>query len=146
MIRGILARGRFLRSGSLSRLALKANPIQCGLGKWVDGVSNMPGIPPKLTVGDLRPCKVAASGAWRDENTFEMIWHFYETPHSDIVTCHFDGDKVKVEFLSSITQKTARHPEPTSSCKGLRYERFHANFWGDSFRLLIIILLLILIE
>jgi hypothetical protein len=93
-------------------------PIQCGLGKWVDGVSNMPGIPPKITVGELRPCKVAAGGAWRDENTFEMIWHFYETPHSQIVTCRFDGDKVKVEFLSSIMQKSVPHPKPNIVLQG----------------------------
>ena len=96
-----------------------AYPVQCGLGKWVDGVCNMPGIPPKITVGDLHPCKVAAGGAWRDENTFEMIWHFYETPHSDIVTCHFDGDKIKVEFLSSITQKSAAQPEPNIVLQGV---------------------------
>jgi CubicO group peptidase (beta-lactamase class C family) len=96
-----------------------AYPIQCGLGKWTEGVSNMPGLPAKITVGDLRPCKVAASGAWRDENTFEMIWRFYETPHSEIVTCHFDSDKVKIEFLSSITQKSGPHPEPNIVLQGV---------------------------
>jgi CubicO group peptidase (beta-lactamase class C family) len=94
-------------------------PIQCGLGKWVEGISNMPGIPPKITVGNLRPCRVAASGAWRDENTFAMIWHFYETPHSDFVTCHFAGDKVKVEFLSSITRRSGPHPEPNVVLQGV---------------------------
>jgi hypothetical protein len=94
-------------------------PILCGLGKWVEGISNMPGTPPKITVGDLRPCKVAASGAWRDENTFEMLWRFYETPHSERVTCRFDGDKVKVEFLSSITQKSAKNPEPNYVLQGM---------------------------
>jgi CubicO group peptidase (beta-lactamase class C family) len=93
--------------------------VQCGLGKWIDGICNMPGVPPKITVGDLRPCKVAAAGAWRDENMFEMIWHFYETPHSEIVTCHFDGDKVKVEFLGSITQKSSSHPEPNVILQGV---------------------------
>jgi len=94
-------------------------PVQCGLGKWIDGVCNMPGIPPKITVGELRPCKVAASGAWRDENTFDMIWHFYETPHSDYVACRFDGEKVKVEFLGSITKKSSAHPEPNLVLDGI---------------------------
>jgi hypothetical protein len=92
--------------------------IQCGLGQWVEGVSNMPGTPPKITVGDLRPCKVAASGAWRDDNTFAMLWRFYETPHSENVTCHFDGDKIKVEFLTSIAPKSA-HPEPNLVLQGV---------------------------
>ncbi len=94
-------------------------PIQCGLGKWVDGVTNLPGIPPKITVGDLRPCKIAASGAWRDENTFEMIWHFYETPHSEMVTCRFDGDKVKVEFVTSIAQRNSKNPAPHLVLEGV---------------------------
>jgi len=94
-------------------------PIQCGLGRWAEGISNLPGIPPKITVGDLRPCKVAASGAWRDENTFAMIWRFYETPHSETVTCRFDGDKVKIEFLTSITQKSASHPAPNYVLQGV---------------------------
>jgi hypothetical protein len=94
-------------------------PIQCGLGKWVDGVTSVPGIPPKITVGDLRPCKIAASGAWRDENTFAMIWQFYETPHSEIVTCRFDRDKVKVEFVTSIAQKASQHPTPHIVLEGV---------------------------
>jgi hypothetical protein len=105
---------RFERDGCTFDLtdAKGAYPIHCGLGRWADGVSNMPGTPPKITVGDLRPCKVAAAGAWPDDNTFQMIWQFYETPHSDTVTCHFDGDKVRVEFLTSIAQKTEAHPAP----------------------------------
>jgi CubicO group peptidase (beta-lactamase class C family) len=94
-------------------------PIRCGLGKWEEGPSIMPGLPPKITVGDLRPCNVAASAAWRDENTLEMFWRFYETPHSERVTCRFDGDKVKVEFLSSITEKSSKNPEPNYVLQGV---------------------------
>ncbi len=92
--------------------------IHCGLGKWVDGVSTMPGTPPKITVGDLRPCKVAASGAWKDDNTFAMMWRFYETAHSEFVTCRFDGDNVRVEFMDSITQRSKAHPVPNSVLQG----------------------------
>ncbi|HEY3862268.1 MAG TPA: serine hydrolase [Verrucomicrobiae bacterium] len=87
------------------------NPITCGLGQWADGVTNMPGVPPKITVGDLRPAKVAAAAAWRDDHTLEMRWRFYETPHSEKVTCQFEGDKVKIEFLASIAEKSG-HPDP----------------------------------
>ena len=85
-------------------------PIHCGLGKWVDGECNMPGTPPKMTVGDLRPCKIAASAGWKDENTFEMIWRYYETPHHDTVTCHFDGNNVTVEFKNSIPKHEETRP------------------------------------
>ena len=87
------------------------HPIRCGMGKWLDGVTDMPGTPPKLTVGNLLPAKVAASGAWTDSNTFEMTWRFYETPHHDTVACHFDGESVEVKFMNSISEKSSSHPE-----------------------------------
>ncbi len=78
--------------------------VNCGLGRWLDGQTAMPGTPPKLTQGKLPPVsKVAAAGAWKDERTFEMVWRYYETPHHDTVTCRFDGDKVRVEYLDSMT-------------------------------------------
>jgi len=77
--------------------------VKFGLQKWVRGETTMPGTPPKLTQGDLGPkSKVAGSGTWKDENTFEMTWQFYETPHHDTVTCRFEGEKVRIEFLNSI--------------------------------------------
>jgi hypothetical protein len=85
--------------------------INCGLADWADGETYMPGTPPKLTVGDLRPLKIAASGTWKDAKTFVMTWRYYETPHHDTVTAHFDGDNVKVEYLGSIAEHSSR-PEP----------------------------------
>jgi hypothetical protein len=41
--------------------------IDCELGRWKDGETSMPGMPPKLTRGDLGPLsKVDASAAWQD--------------------------------------------------------------------------------
>jgi hypothetical protein len=62
----------------------------------------MPGTPPKITVGELRPCKIAASAAWQGGSRFDMIWRYYETPHHDTVMCRFEGKKVRIEFLNSI--------------------------------------------
>jgi CubicO group peptidase (beta-lactamase class C family) len=85
--------------------------VRGGLGKWVDGVTNMPGTPPEVTsiIGvkpaDQRlPAKVAGAAAWKDDDTFEMAWHFYETPHHNLVISRFDGDRISVEILNSITQ------------------------------------------
>jgi CubicO group peptidase (beta-lactamase class C family) len=92
-----------------------SSEVRCGIGKWADGVTNMPGTPPKLSEiiagSDPRPLQVAAAGAWKDDNTFEMRWRFYETPHHDTVTCRFDGDGVRIEFLNSITQLMGAHAE-----------------------------------
>jgi CubicO group peptidase (beta-lactamase class C family) len=84
--------------------------VRCGLGKWVDGECSLPGTPPKITVGDLRPCKIAAAGRWKDESTFEMIWRYYETPHHDTVTCHFEGNAVTMEFHNSIPGHAETRP------------------------------------
>jgi CubicO group peptidase (beta-lactamase class C family) len=95
------------------------HPITCGTEKWVFGKTDMPGTPPKLTVGALGPVsKVMASGTWKDANTFVMTWHFYETPHHDTVTCRFDGDKVIIEFLNSVTEYMPSHQETRPALLG----------------------------
>jgi CubicO group peptidase (beta-lactamase class C family) len=92
--------------------------IRCRTDRWVDGETDLPGTPPKITVGDLRPVKIAARGTWQDENTWVMIWRYYETPHHDTVTCRFDGNNVKIEFLNSITQLSSSHPETRPALSG----------------------------
>jgi hypothetical protein len=47
-----------------------------------------------------------------------MVWRFIETPHHDTVTCHFDGDSVRVEFLNSLTQLSASHKEKRPAIEG----------------------------
>ena len=80
--------------------------LECGIETWLEGETTMPGMPPKLTSGNLGPrSRVAASGTWKDEKTFEMTWRFTETPHHERVTCRFDGDKVALEFMSSVTRR-----------------------------------------
>jgi hypothetical protein len=87
-------------------------PITCGLEKWGLGETMMPGTPPKLTKSKgLTKSKVAASGTWRDDQIFEMIWRFIETPHHDTVTCRFDKDELKVEFMNSVTQLSPSRKE-----------------------------------
>ena len=95
------------------------HPITCGLGKWVDRKADMPGTPPKLTSGDLGPVsKVLAGGVWKDDDTFEMTWRFYETPHHDTVICRFDGNKLRVEFLSSVGEKMRSQRESRPTLEG----------------------------
>ena len=58
------------------------------------------------------PARLAAAGAWKDADTLQMQWRYYETPHFDTVTLKFSGDKVEVAFLNSLTQMAAAvHPE-----------------------------------
>jgi len=90
--------------------------VTAGMNAWLDGETDLPGEPPKLTRGKLPPVsKVAASAAWKDEHTLQVRLQFYETPHHDSITCRFDGDAVRVEFLDSLaamspSRKDRRHP------------------------------------
>ncbi len=47
-----------------------------------------------------------------------VTWQFYETPHHDTVTCRFDSDKVKIEFLSSVSEKLSAHKETRPALLG----------------------------
>ena len=83
-----------------------AYPITCGFEHWRRGETALPATPPRLISGGApkrgTPSKVAASGAWTNESTFEVMLRYYETPHHDLVNCHFDGDQVTITFMSSI--------------------------------------------
>ncbi len=85
-----------------------AYPIICGSGKWVRGETALPGTPPRLVSGGApKPGtkhKVAASGTWTDENTYECMLRYYETPHHDSITCRFDGSQVKIAFMNSMAK------------------------------------------
>jgi len=93
-------------------------PIRCGIERWNEGETSMPGTPPKLTSGPSTKSKVAASTTWQDENTLQMTWRYCETPHHDTVTCHFEGDNVRVEFLGSLTQLPSSHKETRPVLQG----------------------------
>jgi len=81
-------------------------PIACGIERWQHGETALPGTPPRLIAGGApQPGtrhKLVASGTWKDEQTFEMTWRYYETPHHDTVTCRFDGEQVAIERVASI--------------------------------------------
>ena len=83
--------------------------LVCGLDGWVKGETIMPGDPPKLVQlknpADGRRTKVAGFGTWTDPDTFLMTWDFYETLHSDAVTCHFTENTLRLEFKNSIEEK-----------------------------------------
>ena len=95
-------------------------PITVGLGKWREGVTSLPGTPPNLVVTKVRnitSAPVAASGTWKDDSTFEMIWRYIESPHHDLVTCRFNDDKVSLQFRNSIV---AMNPSAKDSRPELR--------------------------
>ncbi len=96
--------------------------ITCGLESWHRDEATFPGTPPRLTPGGKPKnpiaSKIAASAAWTDETTLVMTWRYYETPHSDTLTCQFDGDNVTISFLSSITALNPQATDARAPLKG----------------------------
>ena len=45
----------------------------------------------------LPPFETAGSYHWIDENTLQLVLRYIESPHSETMTCHFDGDNIKIE-------------------------------------------------
>ncbi|MDB6005113.1 MAG: beta-lactamase [Prosthecobacter sp.] len=96
--------------------------ITCGLESWQRGEAAFPGTPPRLISGGMPRktgvSKVAASAAWADDGTLVMQWRYYETPHSDRVTCVFEGDNVVISFLNSITAMNPKAKDARATLKG----------------------------
>jgi len=97
--------------------------IGCDIGKWQRGETALPGTPPRLISGGASKSgtktKIATSGAWKDENTFELMLRYYETPHHDTVTCRFDGDKAAISFLSSIAAMSGKPNDTRPVIQGM---------------------------
>ena len=96
--------------------------ITCGLESWLRGEAAFPGTPPRLISGgkpkSAVPSKIAASATWVDDSTLVMTWRYYETPHSDTLTCKFDGDQVTISFLNSITAMNPKAKDTRAPLKG----------------------------
>jgi Beta-lactamase len=80
--------------------------ISFGAGKWQLGKTDLPG--PSLTADAIEnnsiifPSSIAGTYAWKDPTTLELILRYVESPHSEILTCHFNGDLVQIEIAKSL--------------------------------------------
>lgn len=67
--------------------------LVCGTEEWVKGTAPMAGNAIVRATADAR---VAARGAWLDDDTFVVKTCFYETPYVETDTWKFNGDQVNV--------------------------------------------------
>lgn len=87
--------------------------VCCGLGRWTEGETDMPGTPPNIVPssfvrGQQHP--VAAACAWRDADRLEMHWRFTVTPHHLRLLFRFDGDGLAAEMAVSLMGKAPPQP------------------------------------
>jgi CubicO group peptidase (beta-lactamase class C family) len=76
-----------------------------GDGKWARAETTRSG--PSLLTGaqnhdvGLPPFQTAGTYHWLDENTLELVLRYIESPHTETMVCHFDGDNIKVDVHNS---------------------------------------------
>ena len=84
--------------------------IQCGWSKWYLNPESKDYLFPvqwRINV----PSKIAGTATWIKENTLQMNLKLAEAIHGDKITCVFDGNKISVSFLNSISENTKNNPE-----------------------------------
>jgi len=55
-------------------------------------VNHFVGMPAVMTAGSYH---------WKDENTLELVLRYIESPHTETLTCHFDGTTVSIDDEAS---------------------------------------------
>jgi len=90
--------------------------IQFGNGEWKPGVTTKKG--PSLVarakgyfVG-LPPPKITSSYQWKDDTTLELKIRYIESPHTEIIVCHFDGNDLTADFGNSFDKNPANKKPP----------------------------------
>lgn len=64
------------------------------------------------------PSKIAATATWTTGNTLQIDLKFVEAIHGDKITCLFDGNRVSVSFLNSVSEHTKNNPEKRPQLNG----------------------------
>jgi hypothetical protein len=99
----------FTQNGSAIALTIKTNmdsyTLNFGNGQWIQGKTTLLG--PSLVAGaknhfeGLAPSQVAGSYRWKGPATLQMQLRYVDSPHTEIMTFYFDGDKISVDMLDS---------------------------------------------
>lgn len=76
--------------------------INFGPGKWKSGETSLLGpdllLQAKAHFVGLPPAKIVGSYSWTDSNTLELVLRYIESPHTEMIRCHFDNNKIGIGF------------------------------------------------
>jgi CubicO group peptidase (beta-lactamase class C family) len=99
----------FNLTGDLCQLTVKGDTavykLTFGDGRWASGLTTRPG--PNLVAGaihhdvGLPAFPTAGSYQWTDDHTLKLLLRYIESPHSETMICHVDGNKLTIEDLNS---------------------------------------------
>jgi CubicO group peptidase (beta-lactamase class C family) len=82
--------------------------IPCGYGQWSRSEGTLIRAP--RPDGDNAPAKLAASGAWSDDQTYVVDLCLYETPFRRTLTCRFADDRVTVDQRTNVALVPTEQP------------------------------------
>lgn len=83
--------------------------IPCGFGRWIRSDMPLPRAPDTALTA-APPARVAASGAWADDQTYVIDLCWYETPFRRTLTCRFDGDRLTVDQQINVALRPVEIP------------------------------------
>jgi hypothetical protein len=96
----------FQFNGDVCNVSILGDSVQYnfafGADKWITGETEMLGpdllLQAKAHFVGLPPAKVAGSFSWKEDKTLELVLRYVESPHTEKLTCKFDGNKISVGF------------------------------------------------
>jgi CubicO group peptidase (beta-lactamase class C family) len=99
----------FQLAGKICRVSLvidsKDYNFSLGSGEWIMGKTTLLGpnllAQAKAHFVGLPASEVAGSFGWKDANTIELVLRYVESPHTEYITCRFEGRNVSVGFHNS---------------------------------------------
>ncbi len=88
-----------------------------GWQKWVVNPGERKILFPVLTRLET-PAQIAGTAAWKDDNTLRLNTKSVTAIHGDQMTLTFDGDRVKVDFMNSVSAHSKNFPDPRPTLTG----------------------------
>lgn len=92
--------------------------IRLGWEKWVLNKERQRYKFPEAEL-NKQPTKVAGTATWINENTLQLNLRFVETLHGDRIQCVFEGDRLTVNFLDSLTAMTPGKADSRKALNGV---------------------------
>ena len=99
----------FNQKGDALELTIKGDSsnyaIRFGKAQWIKGITTRSG--PNLLTGanhhdaGLPAFQIAGSYQWVDDHTLKLVLRYIESPHTETMICHADGNTLSIEDQSS---------------------------------------------
>ena len=96
---------RFATDKVIFTLAEEGKPdiiLNCGIDQWVIKGNRKPSAHSLFSLRRIDfDSPVAASARWKDAHTLVLTFRFLEAIHGDTLTCVFDQDRLRIQFMFS---------------------------------------------